>query len=340
MPYPNDPVSYPLPPGTTLPPTQQQPTNPPQSNDPGFSPPAPQPQQSYLQQYGGGLMGGGGYGSYGGGGYTDINPETREVGDDELASYRLNDILAAGGPAMRAAAARGRAAAARQGLMASGLAEGYAQRALIEGATPLALSEADTYGRTASENMAAINQSRLADASNRTSLSTARIGANASVASARISAEGQWRRALLEADLTQQGWDRQSIEAALDRDWRTEQAEMEREFGREQRGWQVEDRDLGREWSVEDRDFNYGAQREFNWWNYNANREAYYNNTIADIYSNPNLSAEQQEAAIRNFNQFWNQSMQNFNNYLPNPPPPIFGTPNQGAPRPPMRPRG
>ncbi len=213
--------------------------------------------------------------------------------------------------------------------MASGLAEGYAQRALLEAATPLALDEANRYGLTASENMSAINTDRLHDQQNQTSIATANIGASAQVAAASIAAEGQWRRAQLEAELTQRGWDRNSIEAALDRDWRAEQTQLDRDFtlGRDQqqRDWNVEDRDLNRQWGVEDRDFNRDMQRESNWWNYNANRENANNQVAASIFGNPNLTAEQQQAAWANYQRWYNDTVGRFNGSLANPPPGIFG---------------
>ena len=82
----------------------------------------------------------------------------RSVNQNELSQYQLEQMLASNSPLMRQAAAQGMARGGSRGLMNSSLSVGAAQGQMIAGAQPFALADADRYGRTASENMAATNE--------------------------------------------------------------------------------------------------------------------------------------------------------------------------------------
>lgn len=88
---------------------------------------------------------------------TDGLGYTRTVGDNELATNRLNQITAQDSPYMQNAARRGLEVANRRGLLNSSIASGSSQRAALEAATPLAMQEAAAFQTAQQENLASMN---------------------------------------------------------------------------------------------------------------------------------------------------------------------------------------
>jgi len=88
----------------------------------------------------------------------------REVQQEELSQWQLEQMLGSDSPLMRQRAEAGLAAAGSRGLMNSSVGIGASQGAMIAGAQPFALQDADRYGQTASENMAATNAASLKNA--------------------------------------------------------------------------------------------------------------------------------------------------------------------------------
>lgn len=93
----------------------------------------------------------------------DENAQTRTVQANETVASQLNALTASNSPYLQQAADRARNEASARGMMFSTMAAGAGSRAAIDAALPIASQDATTYGRTASENMAAVNQDRLAD---------------------------------------------------------------------------------------------------------------------------------------------------------------------------------
>lgn len=90
--------------------------------------------------------------------------DTRGVSDNELAATQLARITANDSPLMVRARQEGLLRAGARGLQNSSIAASNAMGAMVDRATPIALQDAATYGRTASENMAAQNAARLLNA--------------------------------------------------------------------------------------------------------------------------------------------------------------------------------
>ena len=90
--------------------------------------------------------------------------DTRGVGENELAATQLARITANDSPLMVRARQEGLLRAGARGLQNSSIAASNAMGAMVDRATPIALQDAATYGRTASENMAAQNAARLLNA--------------------------------------------------------------------------------------------------------------------------------------------------------------------------------
>lgn len=88
----------------------------------------------------------------------------REVGNQELASWQLNDLLATGSPLMTLARQQAADQAERAGLRNSSLAAGAAQAAMADRMTPLAQQNAATYADAASQNQGLESQRREANA--------------------------------------------------------------------------------------------------------------------------------------------------------------------------------
>jgi hypothetical protein len=89
---------------------------------------------------------------------------TRGVNENETSAYHLNKITSQDSANMQRAAAQGRMAANRRGLINSSIAAGMAQGAMVDRATPLAVNDAKTYAGTASDNMGARNTANQTNA--------------------------------------------------------------------------------------------------------------------------------------------------------------------------------
>lgn len=89
--------------------------------------------------------------------------QTRQVTPEETVAHQLNRLTASGSQYLTQAQDRARNEAAARGMMMSSTAVGAGTRAAIDAGLPIASQDATTYGRTASENMAATNADRLAD---------------------------------------------------------------------------------------------------------------------------------------------------------------------------------
>ena len=81
-------------------------------------------------------------------------PVTREVGEQELVSKRLPELLSSGSKYITGARARGVQAAARRGLQNTSIAGGAGESAAISSALPIATSDAQAYREAAAANLA------------------------------------------------------------------------------------------------------------------------------------------------------------------------------------------
>lgn len=255
---------------------------------------------------------------------------TREVQDNELSSYQLEQMLDPNSPLAKRAQQEGKDFAASRGLMNSSIAGGNAYGAWIDRAQPFALQDAATYGATASENMGARNAGSMQDSSNEMQARLAETGYNAqrdaamrdyllgtstdlNRAGLNVEArEDQQRYGTSEREATQ-GW--QSGENALDREMQFDLTELQLEsqmaIQAAQQAWQSAENSLQRQAATAEaaaaRDWQTNMQMaEWGWQssentaqrNWSAEQQAAINAfTQGERIDTQAWSAQQQDAA-------------------------------------------
>jgi hypothetical protein len=171
---------------------------------------------------------------------TDGRAYTRQVGQSELATTHLNQMLNSKDPYMQNARARGLQSAARRGLMNSSIAAGNAERSAIEAASPFAMQAADTYGRAQTENLGFLNQNLMQerDIANRVLSDKYRADAAGEMGagereSARLEAEQRYRmfQENLAYEGEQRGLDRAHDFGLSDMDYRQQRGLNEQGYG-------------------------------------------------------------------------------------------------------------
>lgn len=133
--------------------------------------------------------------------HDQYQPTTREVSKDELVENRLTNLLNSDSEYIRQARRAGERAAAQRGALSSSIFAGSSQSAAIQSALPIAQQDAETYYRTAAENMSAKNNMTLAKLQSATSIAQSRIGASATLGAASISANAQLRLKEMDSEL-------------------------------------------------------------------------------------------------------------------------------------------
>lgn len=280
--------------------------------------------------------------------HGQYSPEavTREVGEQELMSNQMNQLLGADSRYLDRARAQASEAASARGMMGSSYAAGAAERAAIEAAAPIAQFDASAFGTAARDNQAAQNQARFmaADAAFRMigQEFDARFRGDQAerdrVFQSGESAQDRLFRA------TQADIDRgfQAGETAADRDFRAQEARLQR--GHEQtqaylqRDWQSVqnqlDRDftlfreeLDRTWRGDQADRDRLEQRVRDYQNYLFGQQGLYAQAMTAIYSNPNLTPEQQALAAANAHAFYQRMFEDFARTMAQGVPEIFWNP-------------
>lgn len=241
-------------------------------------------------------------------GETDRGAVTRSVQDSELTSKQLSRLLDENGEYIRNARLRAREGAAGSGMLMSSIAAGAAQRSAVDAALPIAQGDANTFFQTSSENMRAQNEDAQNDQGAGRNLFGQAMGLDAQ------SQENELGRQFTSAEnAANRGF--QGEQAGLDRSLTIDQNERQRQVQilMQERGISA---DMARQ--IVDQQFTSGenrltreqnatleqnrlAQGRFDSYvNLQANREGQLNSIISSIYSNPNLSATQQQSAVEN----------------------------------------
>lgn len=286
--------------------------------------------------------GGGGGGGSGGSidfrrGVAETNTDamTRTVNDNELTSRQLSRLIDENGRFIQNARLSARESAAGSGMLLSGVAVGNAERAAIDAAAPIAQADAGVFANTASENMRAGNDDRLADqmagrsllsqsesqmfqsgenATNR-SFQSAESAAGRAFQSAESATERGWRSEEGARDRSQQflmqerGFSFQDAQAAVERGWRSNEAVQERGFTGQQNEAQRQSARIA----------------EFN--QLMGNREAGLSNQLSAIFSNTALNPSQQQAAAANARALFTSTAASFNAAFAQGVPSIFFRP-------------
>ena len=291
-------------------------------NADGFTDASNRAWENARDMFGSPRRSGGGGGSYGGGitvnGGGPIDVTTQEVKENQLMSHQLNSLLDADNAYMGRARQAGLDLAHQRGLGNSSIAAGNSMASAIDRAAPIAGFDASRYGSVADQNMAAQNAAAMQAASQAHSASMAA----ASAANARAMQNAAHQNAMQGMmfghglggvdDFRRHMLNMENRED--DQAFRAGQADIDRFINQNQFGM---NHDLSRD------QFNHGMNMD---WANNAlqNRQldsqnwqqmqGGFMNTINSIYMNPNLSADQQAAAVSQVRQqfpgFMNEAWQ------------------------------
>lgn len=334
-------------------------------------------------------------------GEGDRGAVTRTVQGNELSGNQLNDLIRGNSQYIQNARLAANEQSAERGMLMSSVAAGASQRAAIDAAQPLAMQQADAYGRTASENMNAQNADAQADQGQFRDMGARDIALRAQMEDASLGRQFQgslanneqaWRsgesyldRQFQQGENSQnrnfqsseraagQNWqsgesaydrafrgdqasldryqqtserlgsqDYASGETAYDRAWRDYQASMDRaqqtnerygsqDFQRgmseDEQGWRSGEASLDRTYNAEQATANRNESRYGTYFNMIANREQQLATVMNGIYSNPNLTPQQQQAAAANARALLGSVSDNYNAVMANGIPPIFANP-------------
>jgi hypothetical protein len=275
---------------------------------------------------------------YNSGANTDA--QTRAVGTDETVEGRLTGLMGRDNPLNRMAMQDAREQAAAAGLIGgSSGAAGAALRASRQAMLPIAQQDAQTYGATARDNMDAVNRDRLSDQDLRSGL----IGQEANLAANlyESASDRQWRskeanhERIWKSLESRLGWLRQSVDREDQQDfagytredeqhWNAWQNDLQREFQR----WSQND---DQEFQGTENERNRLQERSMAYFNMAFGREGLMAQGLAAIYSNPNLTPAQQQAAAQNYSNLMRDVWASFNATFAQGIPNIFRNPT-GAP--------
>lgn len=237
--------------------------------------------------------------------FTPADVHTQQVDPNQLLSHQLTGLLDQDNPYIQNARQRAREAAGARGMGNSSIAMGAAERSAIEAGLPIAQFDAGRYGHVADLNMGAQNQAELANMQGRTQVglenARARGGFSGLLLGHQLGALDDYRRHMLGIETRE---DQQAFGAG--------QANIDRELD-ERRFWE---HGAPLDWSTHQLDAWGLANQSFL-------------NPIMSIYSNPNLTAEQQNQAVQNWIDMAGPLSEGAQGMMPpwmQGPPPSFGT--------------
>lgn len=254
----------------------------------------------------------------------NTSAQTRSVGRNELVSHQLNDLIASNSQYIQQARDRAANEASARGMLMSSVAIGNSQRAAIDAALPIASQDATTYGRTASENMAAVNQDRLADQSMWGQLTGQEVGIRANLDESERARGFTARENALNRNF--QSFERQATQA-----WQEAQNNTQRQhelaYLEHQQAYDAGQRLLDRNFNGAQADKQFLQQRFQMYAQSMENQNKMLADTIASIYNNPNLNASQQAAAVANARQIYQSLFTSYAQALSGGLPQIFWQP-------------
>jgi hypothetical protein len=274
---------------------------------------------------------------------ANTDATTRQVQSDETVEGRLARLSRSDNELNRIAVEDANEQSAASGMIGgSTAASGAALRASRAAMLPVAQQDAAWYGQTAANNMDAVNRDALSDQDLRTGL----IGQEAQLAGQESQTAAQ-----LYDNASDRRW--KSKEANHERIWNTMEnqlADLRRGTDREdQQNFAVGDREDQQDWNSWqsglqreftssqaqlDRTFqgdqaalNRAQERQTQFFSAMFGREGTMASILASIYSNPDMTPEQQQAAARNARTIMSDLWSSFNATLAQGIPDIFGNP-------------
>jgi len=287
----------------------------------------------------------------------NTNAQTREVGQNELVSHQMGQLIGGDSQYIRQAEDRARNEASSRGMMMSSVAAGAGRRAAIDAALPIASQDAGTYGRTASENMAAVNTDRLSDQSMYGQLTGQEMGIRANLdeserARGFTAKENQLGRDFTTSErLSTQGWQTgerigtqgfQHDMQAMQNAWQGAQNDTQRSHDlivlEQQQAHDSAMHILDQQFQGSQLDKQLLQQRFLEFENAMQGQGAQLSQVIASIYNNPNLNAAAQAAAVNNARSVFQSIFTSYAQSLAGGLPPIFFQPYEMAPGAPSAP--
>lgn len=218
-------------------------------------------------------------------GQADAHGRTAQ--ENEMSAYQLEKMLNSGSPLMKRAAAQAMAGAGGRGLMNSSIAQGAAMGSMIDRAQPFALQDATSHGRAASETLANKQSAANLNAQLDTQAGIAGMQAGASRDSQLLASELGGREQLLRHTL--------GMETREDQQkWQDNQNRQSEQFTggqnrlAEQFQWADNRQQAAERWA--EGELQLIMQRT-------GNREQALSQVAAQIFGNPELTAEEQKAA-------------------------------------------
>lgn len=231
----------------------------------------------------------------------------RDVRNPELAQTQVANITNQASPLMRNAEMRGLRRANERGMLNSSMSSEAAQNAVIEAATPLALSDAQAYREAAGQNLQYLNQRDIADMQNQTN----REAAWSSSAAAQMQAE-----AALQRQREQLAYEGEQSE--LQRRYGFQTMGLENQFGAE-RDWRQNQFATEGDWrqyqiasGIEGQRFNYDMMAR-QWESENQMRQSAYQGIFEANLQNPQEFDEYINSGMMEYwmgaaNQYFNDS--------------------------------
>lgn len=204
------------------------------------------------------------------------------------------------------------------------MAAGAGSRAAIDAALPIAQQDAQTYGRTASENMAATNADRMQDQSVWGQLTGQETGIRANLDESErtrgfTALENQRNRQFTERqNVMQQNWQSAQNNAQLTAQMRQQEIAVAHDSAMQQ---------LNRNTQLTMQERQQLQERFGQYQTAMMNQSAMLSQTIASIYNNPNLSADQQARAVENARAVYQSIFQSYAAAMSGGLPQIFFTP-------------
>lgn len=272
----------------------------------------------------GGGVGGFSFNTYNGEGGVNnpgrSNAATQQVQRDQLMSERLNQLTSQDSPYMQRARREGEAIASRRGLMNSAIMGNASMGAAIDRAAPIAQFDAGRFGSVADQNMQAENQHRLQGAQLAAQLSAAAASASGqryAADRARQSALDQmymghqfgamddYRRHMLGLETREDtqafGAGQSDIDRGIQQDqfWNHQSPLAWAGMDLQNRQFGLEGRRFEHLAGMDMRNFNQGQINSAN--NMWLAQQQLLTQPALGIYSNPNLTGEQQNAAVNNW---------------------------------------
>lgn len=269
--------------------------------------------------------------------HTNTTATNRDVQGNELVNNQLNAITAQGSQYLTQAADRARNEASNRGMMMSTMAAGAGSRAAIDAALPIAQQDAAQYGHVADENMAATNADLLADQQLggqlvgqamgvRANLDEAERGRDFTYNQNQLQRNFQTNERLSTQQFTQQNqqmqnmWQAAQNDASLAENLKVNELQMAHDQAM---------RLLDENFQGSQLDKTNAEKRFEDFTNAMGNQTSMLSQTIASIYSNPNLKAAQQAAAVQNARAVYQSLFTSYAQSLSGGVPEIFWSPYQ-----------